>query len=376
MRPEAARTILEAAWREPGFCVPHAGTYPFQWLWDSCFHAVVWAELGDRRALVELDRVLANRSPAGFVPHLTYWADPGHHEGFWGRPLTSCITQPPMYGHAVAVCARRGWPVDDLVGPAEAGLRFLLTRRRRTDDGLVVVVHPWETGCDDSLRWDDWLVGEEEPLDWYTVKGDLVRAVELDAAGDPVSSRRFAVGSVGFNALLAWNVRELASIGAACDLHPLADELVTGLSARWAPGRRSWLDAPDGSGAARTLDALLALLVDPRPEAWAELSDPTAFDAPFGPRGAHPDEPAYRPDRYWRGPAWPQLTYLLALAARAAGRDADARRLGRALIRGAEASGAAEYWHPDTGEGFGARPQTWTTLALVASEWERSAAGG
>ena len=40
-----ARAVLEAHWRpEGGYTVPHAGTYPFQWLWDSCFHAIAWAE--------------------------------------------------------------------------------------------------------------------------------------------------------------------------------------------------------------------------------------------------------------------------------------------------------------------------------------------
>jgi hypothetical protein len=366
MDPTAARSVLEAAWRAPGFCVPHAGTYPFQWLWDSCFHAVVWAALGDRRAVDELRSALAHQSPAGFVPHITYWADPDHHASFWGRPLTSGLTQPPMYGHAVACCIRRGLPVGgDLVARAEAGLRFLLERRERTPGGLVAVVHPWETGCDDSLRWDDWL--PDDPTGRYDRKGELVAAVSrLD--GDPVGSDTFAVGSVGFNALVVWNVRQLAEVGAAQDLVAPADEVAAAVARRWDPVRRTWTDTDTGSGATRTLDALLGLLVDPRPEAITDLVDPAAHGAPYGPCGAHRDEPGYRPDRYWRGTAWPQLTYLLTLAVSAAGRDGEAGELARALIDGAERSGAAEHWNPDTGEGYGARPQSWTTLAAVVAD--------
>ena len=98
-----AHALLERHWRPPGFCVPNATTYPWQWLWDSCFHAVCWAHLGEGgRAVAELGNVLAHQAPNGFVPHLTYWDGSGVHAEFWGRPGTSSITQPPMYGHAVA----------------------------------------------------------------------------------------------------------------------------------------------------------------------------------------------------------------------------------------------------------------------------------
>ena len=83
--------------------MPNATTYPWQWLWDSCFHAVCWAHLGEGgRAVAELGNVLAHQAPDGFVPHLTYWDGADVHAGFWGRRGTSSITQPPMYGHAVA----------------------------------------------------------------------------------------------------------------------------------------------------------------------------------------------------------------------------------------------------------------------------------
>ncbi len=72
-----AHALLERHWRPPGFCVPNATTYPWQWLWDSCFHAVCWAHLGEGgRAVAELGNVLAHQAADGFVPHLTYWDGP------------------------------------------------------------------------------------------------------------------------------------------------------------------------------------------------------------------------------------------------------------------------------------------------------------
>ena len=69
----AVRACMEAHWRPEGFTVPHAGTYPFRWLWDSCLHAVIWLALGEPdRALTELAFTLSVQEPDGFVPHLHY----------------------------------------------------------------------------------------------------------------------------------------------------------------------------------------------------------------------------------------------------------------------------------------------------------------
>ena len=47
---QRALQILQAHWRpDAGYCVPNPAAYPHQWLWDSAFHAVAWARLGDER---------------------------------------------------------------------------------------------------------------------------------------------------------------------------------------------------------------------------------------------------------------------------------------------------------------------------------------
>ena len=390
------RQVLDDAWREPGFCVPNQATYPHQWLWDSCFHAVVWQALGEsERAGRELGNVLAHQDPAtGFVPHMVYWHAPDLHREFWGRPQTSIITQPPMYGHAARRVYGHGAPAlpDQLARQLALAFAHLLFERPRTPGGLVAVLHPWETGCDDSPRWDD---HRHPDRDWRTVKGDLVAALRAAAGPDGVADKSpFMVGSVGFNALLVWNIREYLATPGAVDemgLATAADTLATAVSSRWSPTLATWVDdatdaEPTGAGgsiessasgaaadlgsrAVRTADALLALLVDPRPAGFDQLADRAAFGAECGPRGVHRAEPTFEPDVYWRGPAWPQLSYLLWQAALAAGRTADASRLALALVAGAVGSGWAEYWHPESGAGLGARPQTWAGLALPAAIW-------
>jgi glucosylglycerate hydrolase len=372
----SARRILEAAWREDGagggYCVPNPTTYPWQWLWDSCFHTVVWAHLGDRRAVAELTSALADQDDDGFVPHLRYGTGPHPHAALWGRPTTSSITQPPMYGHAARVLVQRGMaPPDAVLRRARLGLRFLLHDRRRSPEGLVELCHPWESGCDDSPRWDDTIAGSWTTARWYDAKGELVGTIERSPGGAPLHNPSFAVGSVGFSALVAWNARELAEVTGDATLRLDADALAAAVDARWDADQRTWVDdgpTAAGSGRVRTLDAMLPLLIAPRAEAFDDLLNPGAFGAVYGPTGVHRAEPSFAPDTYWRGPAWPQLTYLLWLAATSSRRPDVRRSLSRSMIAGASVSGFSEYWEPDTAHRLGAAPQSWAALACTMSE--------
>ena len=369
---ERARSVLAANWREVGYTVPNAEVYPFQWLWDSCFHAVTWARLGEpERARSELTHLFRMQAADGFVPHVDYEWSPAHHADFWGREGASSITQPPMFGHAVAELWRRGVDVSDLVEPATAGLTFLLERRSRVG-GLVALCHPWESGGDDCPRWDHWCGGEWSKAAWFTVKGELLGGLVTSEVGSPVANRDFVVGSCGFNALVAFNAFELAAVTGDAALEAAASSIVDALAARWDPRTSTWIDTGDAehdSGRVRTLDALLPVLVerDPtvRERVFAALLDDDAYGGECGPAGVHRDEPTFAARTYWRGPAWPQLTYLSWVAARRHGRDDDARRLADMLVLGAQRSGWAEYWDADDGTGLGAAPQSWAALAAV-----------
>jgi hypothetical protein len=365
----AARAVLEANWRSEGrgggYTLPNVERYPWQWLWDSCFHAIAWAAVGDsRRAIAELRSALETQDADGFVPHMHYRGATSPHADFWGNDSVSTITQPPIYGHTVAVLRARGIDVpEDIVEGVNRGVDFLLHRRERSANGLISVVHPWETGCDDSPRWDDW--GAADPSRWYRVKGELLASVTRSSSGAPLGNDAFAVGAVSFSALTLFAARELGqddeSLGAA-------------LAARWDSEGGTWIDdgpSAASSGRVRTLDALLPVLVEGDARRVREVLtvavDSTAYGGRFGPAGVHRAEPVFAPRTYWRGSSWPQLTYLLWVAATRAGMPEIAGSLSRSLREGALVSGFAEHWDPDSATPLGARPQSWAALAAVAS---------
>ena len=375
----ATAEVMERHWQPEGYTAPSAGRYPFQWLWDSCFHAVIWAHLGDERALVELATVFHWQTDDGFVPHIGYQREPAAQAAFWGREGRSAVTQPPMYGHAAAELVRRGVPLpDEILERCRRGLRWLLRHRRRA--GGIVICHPWESGADDDPRWDGWCPGGFDDGRWFDRKGELVRALRLDAEGASRSSATFEVASAGFEALVAFNAAELAGLVDDDELRSAATEVADGIDHRWVGEARTWVDwvadehlgeatRGDDGRSARTLFNLLPVLVSSRAEAvdaaFADVVDHAAYGASFGPAGVHRAEPAFDPGTYWRGPAWPQLTYLLWLAASKRSSSSLAPSLAAGAAAGAVSSGMAEYWDPDTGTGLGAIPQSWTGLSAV-----------
>jgi GH15 family glucan-1,4-alpha-glucosidase len=60
-----------------------------------------------------------------------------------------------------------------------------------------------------------------------------------------------------------------------------------------------------------------------------------------------------------------QMNYLAALAARRWGRDELAEAIGGMSRAAVEHSRFAEHWNPETGEGHGAIPLTWSGLVVT-----------
>ncbi len=405
---EKAREVMSAHWRSGskptwGYTAPNPERYEWQWLWDSCFHAIIWAELGEAdRGLLELATLLETMEPSGFLPHMNYVADPAAAKEFWGREGTSSITQPPMFGHAIAELVRKGVDVpEELVEKAALGLRFFLQFRIHKPSGLIVLCHPWESGADDSLRWDSFYAVPYGHPRWQDEKIKLMETIARDSNGTPLSNPRFPVASAWFTAVVAFNIAELANATGAIDKSE-ATGLVEAVESSWDDVLHTWVDTAtteiqqtssppirksDSGDSKQTpvLEALLGVLADRNEERLAivceDLFNPSKYGAPYGPAGVSQSHKSYEGHSYWRGATWPQLTYLLchALQARAnssadrASANSSAARLrigadslATQLRSGAITSNFAEHWHPQTAHPGGATPQSWTALAIVS----------
>lgn len=365
--------MLEASWQQDEqFCTPNPSVYPHQWLWDSCFHAIAWAALADDRGLAELQSCFKAQLPSGFVPHMRYLR-PNVARG----PLTdrSSFTQPPIYAHAAAELQRRGWALPGpLVRAIERGLDWLW-RARRTDDGLLYIVHPWESGADDSPRWDSW-IGEERYNRRTYRRHDkrLVEQVVFDENGVATASAAFIAAPAAFNAFAAHAADELAFLTDSPEWAARSRSLAQAIDdVLWDESTGLWRDQPiiggGPSAAIPTLDGVFGALVtehgDRAKRALSQLTDDRRFGAEYGLAYLPPSHPSFRPNSYWRGPAWPQLNYMAYQAAKRWNDVSMMAYLAHATRRGVLQSGFAEFWNPRTGRGLGARPQGWAALAAA-----------
>jgi hypothetical protein len=118
---EAAHELLaanEQTWELHGqrfrFSVPSLRAYQFQWFWDSCFHAVVWARWDSERAADELRALFAWQDDSGLIPHVVFWDETrvtpfawhylesrGGGVPFLHKPKATAGIQPPVIAQAV-----------------------------------------------------------------------------------------------------------------------------------------------------------------------------------------------------------------------------------------------------------------------------------
>jgi glycogen debranching enzyme len=80
-----------------------------------------------------------------------------------------------------------------------------------------------------------------------------------------------------------------------------------------------------------------------------------------------PAAPEFEPCRYWRGPAWLVVNWMIAEGLTAHGAEDLAARIRRDSLELVEKSGFFEYFDPQTGRGLGGGAFTWT--AAVALFW-------
>ncbi|MEV4482969.1 MGH1-like glycoside hydrolase domain-containing protein [Micromonospora coxensis] len=419
-----AIVTLDANW-EHDHTVPSRTLYPHQWSWDSAFIAIGSAHVRPDRAWRELHTLFAAQWADGRVPHIVF--NPALRVGsyfpgpeFWGSAAadgappaaTSGIVQPPVHAQAAWLVHRRA--------PAEASRealrrlyprlvaqqRYLTGRRDVGGAGLACIVHPWESGLDNSPAWDapmDGVPADAAVMRAYrrhdTAHADAAhRPTDLDYARyvaivDSYRSRRYRDDTLAgrhpflvecplFNAALGTAEHALARIAAVVGADPgphreraarITEALVRRL---YDPGTGTFHPRDlrtDRLVPARTVLGLMPLILPDLPARQVEAVLVEACSPRFGlatrmerPLPTHDrTAPDFEPLRYWRGPAWMNTSWLLWRGLLTHGRRDLAAGLRESMLELVATGGCHEYFHPDTRAGLGSAAFSWTASLLL-----------
>ncbi|OYO24362.1 glycogen debranching protein [Enemella dayhoffiae] len=400
--------------------------YPHQWSWDAAFVAIGLAQLSVPRAIAELRTVLAGQWRTGMLPHIIFSDEPGYFPDFddWGTAVapalpagvhSSGICQPPVHAIALELVlqqARRCGGEDLQVAEefaAEALRRltrwheWLSTARGYAD--VVEIHHGWESGMDNSPRWDEVYAGVKVSRRLEFARMDLNHADASERPSDEEYQRYITLieqmKSVQFDDVRVKEVLDfrvtdvfMAAILvlAAESLTRIAEDLgqadvatteraraertragvlatidpVTGLCRDFDINAQRWLSTESMGGFAAVLmggdDAETQrqreILLGERWCGHPEMAFPL-------PPSVSLDSPQLRPREYWRGPVWPVMNWLFAWTALRSGHREDALAWRLAGLDQLRDLSFGEYYEPRTNETLGSPQQSWSAMAAI-----------
>jgi glycogen debranching enzyme len=332
---------------------------------------------------------------------------------------TSCITQPPLAAVAAERIAtaivdpseRRAF-LDEVVPKIVAYHEWLYRERDLQSRGLVTLIHPWECGLDTTPPWMDELSRMREPwwmrvaLRWNLAR--VVRFLRRDTRYVPADerpseddglrmlvlanrARRYGfelrrmppaesvlIEDLAFNAILvAANrslvaVARLAEITLDASLQESFRRTDTALDELWDDDAGQYFSRNAVTGASLTIPTVATFL-----PLWAgpaastrcarlieRLTGPGSWPA-YPVPSVPTDAAQFEPERYWKGPTWVNMNWMIIQGLEQRGEIGLAGGLRERTLALVDHAGFSEYFSARTGQGFGADEFSWTAaLAL------------
>jgi hypothetical protein len=426
----SAAHLLDHNW-SGDHMVPSRELYPHQWSWDTAFIAIGLAYVNPTRAWRDLRTLFGAQWPDGRLPHIVF--DPATAEAdyfpgpaFWDVPAygdrpargSTALVQPAMHAIAAWEIYRRAtahgaayarlaaeelaWLYPRLVRQQD----YLLGRRDAGGAGLASIVHPWESGLDNSPAWDPMMAAV--PADMTLLDRFHRRDLDVaDAAHRPTDTdyaryiglvlsyrdggysdtglaqrHDFVVECPAFNAILGAADLSLARIAGvlgerAAEHRERAQRITDAIVRRlYDPATRTFRARDVRTGTlsdARCINGLVPLLLPGLPTEHAAAIMAEARSRRFGLPGRTglplPSYDRTAPDfdtlRYWRGPIWINMNWLVRRGMLRHGYTGAAEDLRTGMLRLIRDAGYYEYFHPKNGEGIGARAFSWTAALTL-----------
>ncbi len=379
------RLIVESNQRtKKGFryTVPSSSVYPNQWLWDSCFHAIIYLSLNETDyAKDEVRALLHGQWGNGMIPHVIYWD--GHHDKLdWGTVKdTSSLTQPPMVAYAVEriySATKDKTYVKEVFDSLDRYYRWL--QEERGLDSLITIIHPWESGLDDFGSWDS-VYGVDNPTKevlFRKKRGILIEYVKHGTnSKEFIKTNIFNVRSVLFNAVYLKNLRSTLSLAKIInsDKEKYYAELIPKVESSFRKNHlhesglyASLYNENIFVSSIENVSIFLPLFCgvltksEARTLVEVHLLNEEKYWSKFPIPTMSMESDIFDPDRYWRGSTWININWFVYKGLRDYGFHDVAEELRRRSIASIEESGFHEYFNPLSGKGSGPNDFCWSGL--------------
>ncbi len=397
-----------------GFTIPTSRLYPYQWNWDSAFAALGFATFDRDRAWREVETLFEGQWDDGMVPHIVFRRDdPDYFPGpaIWqaGQALPSSgHSQPPVVATVVRELVELGDGQDDVRAKALfprilAYHRWFHDFRDPGQQGVVGIVHPWESGRDNSADWDEAMAAVHVPPDLGSYQRRDTDHIDADERPKQAHYDRF-LSIVKFGRESGWDHIEIANNGpfmvadpgiqfilmrADRDLLELAERSGNAAATKeiqgWIAGSEAGSEAlwHDEVGAFCARDLRTGKFSNAITSAtalafYAGAGTPAQQDVlaqhlgrimgevDYAFPSLDPADPRFEPKRYWRGPVWFVMNYMIGRGLAEIGYLDLAKRIRNDTKRLIEKSGFYEYFQPFTGEGCGGGDFSWTAAVWLA----------
>ncbi len=423
-----ARQILLAN-RRQGYTIPGAGIYPFQWKWDSGFIALGFSHFDFQKAMAELESLFNVQWTNGFVPHIIFHS-PAEKENYFPNAdfyhsslsenanlnyETTTLTQPPVEGWVLEkiLSKRKFLPevqdfVKKLFPKVMAQHEYLYENRDPSHEGLVYIQHNWESGTDNSPVWDEiWnsfevpeynfsrkdtqVVKEEQrpskwEYDYYLYLIDLFKKWHYSDKTIAEKSP-FLVQDPLFNSMLVASNKSLIRLGEQFGFSQDVKQLErwnkksvsafnkklfdndAGMYRHFDLRSGRWLDGLTSSGFAPLFAGI------PSQQQMKKML--TALER-FSQDGKYFFTPSFDPEndrfesqRYWRGPAWTNMNWLIYEGLKIYGESAWASKIKEDTLQMVREQGFFEYFEPDKKKsqkqkfGYGGQQFSWTAALII-----------
>lgn len=370
------------------YTVPSPDTYPYQWLWDSCFHAIILSFFDTQDAKKELFSLMSHQFDNGMIPHMIYW-DKASPTDFpvieWGKTDTSTITQPPMLAYACLRIYQKDQDksfLKQIYPSLNRFYRYLIEQRDLRGNHLMGIINPDESGEDNSPRFDS-------PLGLKPTQSLEVNfGKRLELVGKNLScnfeigecmSNFFWVKDVPFNAIMVENLASLVEIAKRIGKEEDAKyfesqrkEIISAMRKHMLDQGIFWsvYDLDYEKIKVKTWAIFAPFFARLYTQKEAEkivkehLLNKDEFNLKFLVPTVAKDELSYHPEGFWRGPVWMATNWFIIKGLLNYRMGDEAQKIYQSSLNLIEQSGFREQFDPETGEGLGAKDFTWGGLIL------------